>query len=157
VFDESVIEFLHSGCAVLVGTVDSEGTPHACRAWGLTVVDATNERLRLLADADDRVTMANLTPGAMVAITVAGVATFRSMQMKGCVVGTDTLTDADLAKQAQYTDDFVHDISLIDRVPEALLRRWSDRRVVPFLVDIDSSFDQTPGPSAGCALKGSEP
>ena len=46
VFDESMIEFLQSGCALLVGIVDATGRPHAGRCWGLTVLDPHANRVR---------------------------------------------------------------------------------------------------------------
>lgn len=151
--DKSTIEFLHSGCAVLIGTVDESGRPHATRGWGLTVVDADAGRLRVLADAGDATLMANLRPDALVAVTVADVTTFKSRQMKGRVVKVESVTEADEAKQRQYTTDFVHDIHEVDRMPIDVLERWASRSVAPCLVEIDSSFDQTPGPSAGTVLE----
>lgn len=147
--DKSTIEFLHSGCAVLIGTVDAEGQPHASRGWGLTVDGA---QLRVLADAGDPQLLSNLQPGVLVAITVASVLTFKSRQMKGRVLAMDTVTDVDDGKLRQYVADFTNDIHEVDRLPMEQLRRWADRQVLPFTVEIDSSFDQTPGPSAGTPL-----
>jgi len=151
-FDKSTIEFLHSGCAVLIGTVDDNGQPHASRGCGVTVLDAEVGRLRLLADASDAKLVANLKPGALVAITVASVPTFQSMQMKGRVVGVETATGADEAKSRQYAADFIRDIHESDGQPMDVLGRWADRTILPCIVEIDSSFDQTPGPLAGTAL-----
>jgi hypothetical protein len=151
-FDKSTIEFLHSGCAVLIGTVDEQGQPHASRGWGLTVVDPDGVQLRVLADAGDAQLLANLRPGVLVAVTVAAVTTFASRQMKGKVVTLESATEDDEAKQRQYTLEFTRDIHEVDRMRMDALLRWADRSVLPFIVEIDSSFDQTPGPSAGSAL-----
>jgi hypothetical protein len=153
VLDGEITEFLHSGCALLVGTVDATGQPHAGRGLGLTVLDARAGRVRLLADADDAPTIANLQPGALVAITAASVRTLRSFQMKGHVVLVEPADEADASKQAQYTDDFIRDIHETDGEPLELLRRWTDHPSVACVVDVDSSFDQTPGPSAGSQLR----
>jgi hypothetical protein len=151
-FDNSTIEFLHSGCAVVIGTVDDDARPHASRGWGLTVVDAQAGRVRVLADAGDSTLLANLQPGRFVTVTVAAVTTFQSRQMKGRVVAIEAGTEADEAKRRQYAADFGRDIYEIDRLPMELIDRWTDRPVAPFVADLESSFDQTPGPSAGTAL-----
>lgn len=151
-FDEAMIEFFHAGCSLLVGTVDATGKPHAGRAHGLTVLDAQSERVRLLVDLDDTTTVANLQPGARVAITTASVPTLHSVQMKGHVVRVEEATDADEAKRIQYTADFTNDIHKTDGDPLEMIQRWADRRIRACVVDVDSSFDQTPGPSAGAPM-----
>lgn len=147
--DDDIIEFLHSGCALLVGTVDEFGRPHAGRGLGLTVLDATAGVVRLLAAADEPDTMANLRPGAPVAITAASVRTLRSFQVKGHVEAVEPCGEADRRKQQQYTDDFIGDIHEVDGDAPATLQRWTDHPAVACVVRLDASFDQTPGPSAG--------
>lgn len=147
--DDDTIDFLHGGCALLVGTVDETGTPHAGRGHGLTVLSVEPVRVRLLVDADDHLTLANLRPGAPVAICTADVPTLRSLQLKGRVVTVQPGTAADTAKQQQYAHDFTDDIHRTDGDPLEVIRRWADRDVVACEVDVDEAFDQTPGPSAG--------
>lgn len=152
VFDEATIEFLHAGCALLVGTVDATGKPHAGRGWGLTVLDPQSGRVRLLVNLDDAATVANLQPGAAVAITTASVPTLHSIQMKGHVVCVEAATEADEAKRVQYTADFTNDIHKTDGDVLEVLQRWAARSILACVVDLDSSFDQTPGPSAGSPI-----
>jgi hypothetical protein len=150
--DPATVAFLHSGCALLVSTVDGEGMPHAGRAWGLTVVDAGAGLLRLLLEADDAVTVANVYAGRPIAVTATNVPNFHSIQWKGCPVSVEARTPVDEAKQVQYTTDFLADVHEVDSYPIDLMERWAARTVVPCLVTVDSSFDQTPGPSAGVAI-----
>lgn len=152
VFDEAMIEFLHAGCSLLVGTVDATGKPHAGRGHGLTVLDPQSGRLRLLVNLDDAPTVANLQTGASVAITTASVRTLHSVQMKGHVVCVEAATETDEAKRDQYTADFTNDIHETDGDSLEMLRRWAACRIVSCVVDVDSSFDQTPGPSAGSPI-----
>jgi hypothetical protein len=152
VFDEATIEFFHSGCSLLVGTVDTTGKPHAGRGSGLTVLDPQSGRVRLLVNLDDAPTVANLQPGAHVAITTASVRTLYSVQMKGQVVCVETATETDEAKRDQYTTDFTNDIHEIDGDELEMLHRWTACRIVACVVDVDSLFDQTPGPSAGTPM-----
>lgn len=150
-----MIQFLHSGCALLVGTADASGRPHGSRAWGLTVIDLDPVSVRLLVDSADVTTLANLQPDALVAITAASVTTLRSLQMKGRVVRREPATEVDENKRVQYTTDFTNDIHKTDGDPLVIVRAWADRSVVPCIVDVDAIFDQTPGPAAGAAMSGS--
>ena len=147
--DDDIIDFLHGGCALLVGTVDAAGLPHAGRGHGLTVLSSDPVRVRLLVDAADSRTLANLQPGGPVAICTADVPTLHSLQLKGRVVSVEPGTPADKAKQEQYAHDFTQDIHRTDGDPLDILERWADCEVVACLVDIDDAFDQTPGPAAG--------
>lgn len=148
--DEATIEFLHGGCALLVGTVDASGLAHAGRGHGLTVLSADDPvRLRLLVDRDDAHSVANLYPGAMVAICTADVPTLRSLQFKGRVLAVEPATPDDLSKHQQYARDFTWDIHRTDGDLLPMLRRWADRPVLACVVEVDDTFDQTPGPTAG--------
>jgi hypothetical protein len=150
--DPATVAFLHSGCALLVSTVDGDGMPHAGRAWGLTVVDAGKGLLRVLLEADDAVTVANVYAARPIAVTATNVIDFHSIQLKGRPVSVEVRTPVDEAKQVQYTTDFLADVHEVDSYPIDLMERWAARTVVPCLVTVDSSFDQTPGPSAGVAI-----
>ena len=86
-------ELAERGCALVIGTVGPDGSPHASRGWGLTLTPATASPVRLLLDAGDAVTLANLRRegDGRVAITGADVVTLRSFQLKGRVVAIDGL------------------------------------------------------------------
>lgn len=156
-FDDEMIRFLHTGCALLVGTVAADGTPHAGRAWGLEVVDAAAGRIRLLVEADDAVTLANLQLGAPVAVTGADVRTLHSIQLKGRVVAVGAATEADEARRVRYTDDFIADIHDTDGMAPGPLHSWARTRIVACDIDASASFDQTPGPAAGSPVAEDRP
>jgi hypothetical protein len=151
--DPTTKQFLHSGCALLLCTVNADGQPHAGRAWGLTVVDAQAGLIRVLIEVDDPVMVANARAGNLISVTATGVMTFHSLQLKGRAVQVESqLTSADQDKYRQYTDDFLEDIHSTDGYPMSVMRPWAERRLVPCIVEVDTSFDQTPGPSAGSVL-----
>jgi len=150
--DATTAEYLHSGCALLVCTVGADGHPRAGRAWGLTVVDAEAGRVRLLVEADDHITVANIRGGGAVAITATSVMTFRSMQLKGRGLGIEQPTPEDGAKRDQYTHDFLRDVYATNSYDMDIMERWARRPIVASLIEVDSSYDQTPGPSAGVAI-----
>ena len=151
--DPATKEFLHSGCALLVCTVNADGSPHAGRAWGLTVVDAEAGLVRVLLEGDDPVMIANARAGNAIAVTATGVLTFHSIQMKGRPVRIEHhMTETDEAKAAQYADDFLDDIHATEGYPMEIMRRWTEHPLVPCIVEVETTFDQTPGPSAGAVL-----
>lgn len=151
--------FLHSGCALIVGLVRADGSPHATRGWGLTVLDGHTQgdgaaRLRLLLDAGDTAALRQLATSCAIAITAADVRTLRSVQLKGRSLALEPVTDADRERYEDYADRFFADIEDSDRTPRRLLDRMRPIDVVPCIVEATELFDQTPGPSAGGRLDG---
>ncbi|MCB1016579.1 MAG: pyridoxamine 5'-phosphate oxidase family protein [Acidimicrobiales bacterium] len=139
------------GCALVVGTVGRDGSPHAGRGWGLTLSPASPSPVRLLLDAGDEVTLANLrhARGGRIAVTGADVETLRSFQLKGRVVAIEDATDDDLEKLGRYCDDFFTDIEVTDGTPRHLTERLRPATCVACTIEVDEAFDQTPGPGAG--------
>lgn len=152
--DDATTRHLHSGCALLIGTVSADGRPHAARGHGVRVLDADPLRIRLVLSAEDAVLLENLRGDGRIAITTADVATLHSIQMKGVAAPVEPATDADHAIAASYTDQFLTDIEHIDRYPRPLLDAWAVTTYVACTVTVDEIFDQTPGPSAGAVTRG---
>ena len=144
--------FLHGGCALLVGTVDEEGMPHAEHGWGLDVVAVDPLTARVLVDPTDVLLAANVAEGRPVAVTAADVRTLRSVQLKGTSLGFDAPRDDDLARMHRYVEAFYLDIVETDGTPRHVLDRLTPNDVAAVLVRVVEGFDQTPGPAAGRAM-----
>lgn len=144
--------FLEGGCALIVGTVGADGAPHAGRGWGLEVVDGPSGRIRLLLDAADTATLANLDGDAAVAVTGADVRTLHSRQLKGRALGTEPASGADRARAARFCDAMFADIEATDRQPRDLLDQIVPAAYVAVTVAVDAVYDQTPGPGAGAVI-----
>jgi hypothetical protein len=132
--------------------VGPDGEPHAGRGWGLDVLDdgdGDGATVRVLLDASDPVTIANLAAGGAVAITAADVRTLRSTQLKGRSQGVDPPEPGDTERAARYCEAFMIDIMDTDGTPRDLLERIVPGAYVPCRVVVDDRFDQTPGPGAG--------
>jgi hypothetical protein len=145
VLADETVEFLHSGCSLVVGSVGDDGAPVASRAWGLTVLEPDGSRLRMIA-VEGEVALGPL------AVTACSVPTLLSMQFKGTVIEIEAMTEADRAKSKQYTDDFLQDIIDTDGVPRYLVERIIPLHMVACTIVVEEMFDQTPGPRAGVAL-----
>lgn len=145
------------GCALTVGTVGPDGAPHASRAWGLTSTPAATSPVRLLLDADDATTLANLeragSHGGRIAITGADVRTLRSFQLKGRVTSLEAATEEDHEKADRYCDDFFADILVTDGTPRVLTERLRPARYLACTVEVEEAYDQTPGPHAGSRVQ----
>ena len=152
-FDHSTQALLKGGCALIVGTVASDGTPHASRGWGLSLAEAEARQVRLMLDFDDEVAAAHASAGAPVAITAADVPTLRSVQIKGTCVAVEPATDEDYETSARFREAFYTDIEENDGTPRAKLERLTPSRLVAVVVAVQDVYDQTPGPRAGSAME----
>ena len=154
-FDEETRAFLESGCALIVGTVDPEGAPHAGRGWGLSVLDTgAPARLRLLLDAEDERSAAHTASGGAIAVTATSVTTLRSMQLKGRSIATEVATVDDEARAARFIEQFFADVHATDRVEWEVFDRMTPTGYVALVFEAHESFDQTPGPKAGARVGG---
>ena len=145
--------FFEGDCSLIVGTVGPDGAPHAGRAWGIEVLDADTGRLRLLLDAADGTTLANLAGAApAIACTGADVRTLHSRQLKGRAEAIEAATGGDRARAARYCDAFSADIDATDGHPRELLDQIVPASYVACTVTVEALYDQTPGPGAGAAV-----
>jgi hypothetical protein len=149
-FEQETAAFVEGGSALIIGTVASDGMPHAGRAWGADVLDG--ERLRLLLDADDTVTIDNVARGGNIAVTATSVRTFRSIQIKGRVLGLQPSTHGDGERVGRYCNAFFGDIVEMDGTARTLLERLVPSQVVVCEMAVAELFDQTPGPGAGAPI-----
>lgn len=149
--DEALRAFLERGCAMVVGTVAADGTPHAQRAWGCGVVGASS--VRVLLDGADPVLREHVAGSGRIAITCADVRTLRSVQLKGRVVEVDDEpTVDDLGRCDEHNEELFTDIEQTDYFPRALTERMVPPVYVVVVVEVEELYDQTPGPSAGAPV-----
>jgi hypothetical protein len=153
VFDPETVALLESGCALTVGTVGPDGAPYASRGWGLVVLP-DGARVRLVLEADDRTTLANLAGGGAIAVTGCAVPTLRAVQLKGrAEAGPEPANAADVARADHFCELFFADVSQLEGTPVALLERLKPTAYAVCTVAVDEVFDQTPGPVAGSRLR----
>jgi hypothetical protein len=153
VFDAETKAFLESGCALIFGTVSTDGEPHVNRGWGFNV--SADSRHRLLISAHDETARAYIDATGRIAITATSVLTLHSLQLKGLVVSIEVATADDEARAARYCDAFAGDIFEVDGTPRTYIDRVVPSDYLALTVEIEETFDQTPGPAAGTPLAGS--
>lgn len=154
-FDEATTAFLGTGCALIIGTVDADGQPHAGRGWGLDLLPGGADADlvgHVVVDGEDERTLANVVVGGAVAVTATSVRTLRSLQMKGRSMGVVPATPLDVARAAAFCEGFFTDIYETDHTDPVVIRRMTPAEYSTFRFTIDVVFDQTPGPRAGSTM-----
>jgi hypothetical protein len=152
VLSPDVIDFVESGCATIVGTVDSDGHPYATRAWGIHVLDADRGLVRILLGAHEATYATGFGPDGRIAITPADVRTLVSRQIKGRVVTIEPVTGDDIELHRRHCDHVISEICRTDGYEDHLVRRMVPPALLACIVELNEIFDQTPGPGAGAAL-----
>ena len=137
---------------MVVGTVDGHGVPRGTRAWSAHVLDPVGRRVRVVLTADDRRIVDNLDRGR-VSFTASDVRTLRSVQMKGRVASVESPTPEDVERTRTQTDRFFDAVVETDGNPRHLLELMLPAEMVAIEVLVDEQYDQTPGPTAGSALR----
>jgi len=146
--------FLHTGCALIIGTTTVDGDPYASRGWGMAVVDAERGLMRLVLMADDLAVLGRDGATPALAVTAADVRTLRSIQLKGRVMALEAAEADDLDRADRYADAFFDDIEATDGTSRHLLERLRPGRYAACVFQVEELYDQTPGPSAGAPMAG---
>jgi hypothetical protein len=150
-FASELTRMVESGAGLVVGTVSADGEPRADRAWGVSVVDADERRIRFIMSADDPDVLENLESGN-VSLTGAEVSTFHSVQFKGRPVLVESPTADDIEMARTQSEKFFAMVNRVDGNPVEHLRRMLPLQTVAVEMAVVDMFDQTPGPTAGSAL-----
>ena len=150
-FASELTRMVESGAGLVVGTVSVDGAPRADRAWGVSVVDPGERRIRFVMSADDTAVLEHLESGN-VSLTGAEVSTFHSVQFKGRPVVVESPTADDIEMARTQSERFFEMVNRVDGNPIEQLRRMLPLETVAVEMIVTEMFDQTPGPSAGSAL-----
>jgi len=147
----SIHRCLEPGLAVLVGTVDAQGTPSACRGIALASDNGLDTVTVYVPVATSQDVIHNVALTKRIAIAACHPISHRATQLKGVAV------DARLAREdeAQYVRERLEAFAdVLDRVgvPRRLTRSVAHWPAFAVTVKVDQVFDQTPGPNAGVRL-----
>lgn len=140
------------GRSLLVGTVDSQGTPALCRAVAITSSDSLATATVYVPIATSRDVIANVASTRRIAIVAAYPPDHVSVQLKGTTTGVRLAADHEesmIRDQFGAFVDILHDLGMPHRVVRSL-NQWP-----AFAIDvkIEDVFEQTPGPKAGNPLQ----
>ena len=136
--------------SAMIGVVGAGSRPLVSRVWGAEIVSEEG-RIRVLADPDAPGLRAALVHGGRVAVVFAACDDYRSVQLKGCVVGIDDgVADHDVHLRARYRDDFAG-VNIPLGFPPDATAAMEPPGWFGITLEVDAVFDQTPQPGAGVA------
>jgi hypothetical protein len=148
---EAVAAFVSGGVAVVVATRDAELRPEVARAWG-PAFSAGRDTITLCIGAPpESRTRANLQEGRSIAATFSRPTTYRTVQIKGEVLGLEEPTPQQLARVDEHFSAFARETEQVGLSPD-LIRRLVDPVFVAVTFAVRELYDQTPGPNAGARL-----
>lgn len=134
--------------SAMIAVVGRASRPLVSRVWGAELVSEAG-RIRVLADPQAPGLRAALVRGRRVAVVFAACDDYRSVQLKGCVVGIDDdVADYDAHLRARYRDGFVA-VNIPLGFPPDAAAALEPPSWFGVTLDVDAVFDQTPRPGAG--------
>jgi hypothetical protein len=150
--DPSVLSFLRGPTSAFLGTCDTLGTPDATRIIGLVTVD--DSHLRVLISEQAETARRNAIVGARVAVIVTDITTYRSVQWKGRIAVVDRRSPGDIALIDHHITTFEQSSETVGIASSEVWKLFATDGI-PFIVEVDEVWDQTPGSNAGHQLGGS--
>jgi hypothetical protein len=138
-----------SKSAVVIGAVAPDGAPYAARGWAITFPEEHRPVIRVVVGSADVPYLSGASDRPVLAVTVTDVRTLDSVQFKGLAGPLERATDDDLVAVAQYCDSFFGAVAEIDGIPRAMMERLLPRSFAACVVEVEHTYDQTPGPKAG--------
>ena len=143
---------LEAGLSILVGTVDTDGTPSCCRAIALTSTDELQTATVYLPVATSHQTIQNVATTGQLAVAATHVIDHCATQLKG------TTIDARLAREDEASfvrgrlDAFADALDIIG-MPRRVTRSLAHWPAFAISMRVEQVFEQTPGPNAGSRLR----
>ena len=152
VIDDELKEFVESGVATIIGTVDRAGRPHIVFGWGARVGEDRTSVTVFVEEARASRPFSNLAETATVAMTVTSPVSYRSVQFKGALLATGSAEAADEPWVQKQRDAFQVETMLVGDSPQSMKNMAMSGPLVWLRFKTERAFDQTPGPEAGLPL-----
>lgn len=148
VIPKELVDFLTSGVSILIATRDAQNMPEAARAFAPSVAaDRRHMDVLIQRDLGAR-TFANLEDNGRIAMAFSRAIDHVSVQLKGVCRAMRPATDADRPAIERYHGAYIEGLYLIG-LPRSLTSRFRLHPAVVVTAEIESVFNQTPGPGAG--------
>jgi hypothetical protein len=148
---EEHVTFVESGVSVLVGTRDANMRPFGLRAMGVKVHADRKSLTVFIPDPTGARTLADLHDNGRIALTFSRPIDHRSMQLKGKAVAFRPASEEERPLLESYVEGWARHLEIVG-LPRALGSRLTFWPATAVDVIIESSFHQTPGPSAGTKM-----
>ncbi|ULA61896.1 MAG: hypothetical protein LZF60_380108 [Nitrospira sp.] len=144
----TIVDLLHTGVSVNVGTRDADLMPECTRGWGIWVgADRTAVTL-LLTESASAQTLDNLRNNGLIAITCSRPTDHVTCQLKGTVTRIRPATPQDYVQQQAWRRAFLGELIAVG-VPAEQTDAIIMQPAVAIEMQVTGVFAQTPGPGAG--------
>jgi hypothetical protein len=141
------------GTSIILGTVDADGMPAACRGVALhsSADDVSTVTVYIPVDSGQE-TIANIATTRRIAIVASHPPTHTSVQLKGTTRSVRLARRDEEEFVRSRKAAFAESLELLG-VPQRIT--WSVAHWPAFAVEVvvDEVFEQTPGPNAGVKLR----
>lgn len=144
---------MESGVSLLVGSRDAALRPASARGFGVEIEAPGCRATVFLPASGSARTLSNLRDNGQIALTFSRGFDHRSLQVKGRILSITDTDERQRGLQARYFAAFSEGLIFIGH-RETLLRRIRYTPSYALSFQIESMFDQTPGPGAGRAASG---
>ena len=143
---------LEPGLSLLVGSVDAQGAPTCCRAYGLRSTDDLETVTVYVPVATSHETIQALATTGRLAIGATYPADHSATQLKGVVTDTRLAREDEAAfvrEQLRVWTDVLAEFG----VPKRLSSRATYWPAFAVTMRVEEIYEQTPGPKAGSRLR----
>ena len=143
--------YVESGLSMIVGTVDAEGYPAACRAIAAIANDDFSIVTVYVPVDFGQETIANVATTRRVAVVMTHPIDHGSVQFKGTTRGVRLARESEGELVRKRLDEFA---DILDQIglPRRITRSITHWPAFAIEINVDQIFDQTPGPKAGQAI-----
>jgi hypothetical protein len=151
--DPSIVRYLGRGMTIVVGTVDAAGWPVTCRAAALVGREDGRGVTVYVPVATSAETVANIATSGRIAIVASCPADHGTIQLKGRSLGVRVAGESEaevVSAQVELLSDTLERVGL----PRRMTRSLASWPAFAVDVEVESVFDQTPGPRAGALVQG---
>jgi hypothetical protein len=151
-----VVAFVHGGVVALVGSASADLTPALTRGFAPRIAPDRRTIDVFVGREQSAPCLANLTPGAAIAVIIGNPVDYRGLQVKGATAGWRAAGAGDtdwLQRQQRLCEDSLERVG----VPRANAARLWCGDLVCVTVVPRAIFRQTPGPGAGDPLAAGPP
>jgi hypothetical protein len=146
-----LIAFLHSGLAAAVGTASADGVPALTRGYAIRVADDARTIEVFVGRAQSTTCLANLRPGAQVAVAAGNPLDYRGIQFKGTVADCGPADADDRLWIERSFALFETKVAQVAMTPPND-RSFRCQEYVRVTFSPIAIFRQSPGPGAGSPL-----
>jgi len=143
---------LEPGLSVIVGSVDAQGAPTCCRAYGLRSTDELETVTVYVPVATSHETIQALAMTGRLAIGATYPADHSATQLKGVVTETRLAREDESAFVREQMRVYTEVLAEFG-IPKRLSSRATYWPAFAVTMRVEEIYDQTPGPNAGGRLR----